>query len=222
VRGKDVSIEVSGWGIVALASAGTAQGAAVLEDFALEVDTFAALGADNARTFKTGQVFRKDFDFHPFLGEKNVVGELSVGFLLAFFPGEVGKQLLCGLLGRFFGGNANGAAGFEVAERGGDFAPVAELQGALAQAAIGNQRDRVRDAAIDFHVGNKALAVGDGIRDAEFAKAEHCEANAENLASADVAVGDDGEFEVFGEGFHVAVIFVSIARIIRCQQTRQK
>ena len=107
-------------------------------DFAVEVDAFAAFGADYARAFEAGKIFRLDFDFDPFGVEENFVGELRVGFLLAFFSREIGKQFAGGLLGGFLGGDADGAAGLQIAESGGDFAPVAEFQGALAEAAVGD------------------------------------------------------------------------------------
>ena len=55
---------------------------------------------------------------------------------------------------------------------------------------------------MDLDKGDKAFAVGDGIRDAKFAKPEHGQTNAKDLAGADVAVGDGGEFEVFTKGAH--------------------
>jgi len=110
------------------------------------------------------------------------------------------------LLGGFPGGDADGAAGLEIDESGSDFAPVAEFQGALAETAVGDQRDSIGDAAVDFNVRNDAFAFGDGIFDAEFAQAEHGEAHAEDLAGAEVAVGDGGEIEVFGEGLHFEMI----------------
>ena len=179
-----------------------AEGAAALEDFAFEVNAFAALGADNAGAFEAGQVFWADFNLDPLLLEENVVGKLGVGFLLAVFFVEFGEELAGGLFGRFFGGDADGASGLQIAESGGDFAPVSEFEGALAEAAIGNESDGVGDAAIDFGEGDDAFAFGDGIGDAEFAKAVEGQADAEDLSSAEMAVGDGGEFEIFGERFH--------------------
>ena len=175
------------------------------EDFALEVDAFAALGADDARAFEAGKIFGVNFNSHPFLGEENVVGELRIGFLLAFFFRHIGEEVFRGLLGGFFRGDADGAAGLEIAEGGGDFAPVAEFQGALAEAAIGDQGDGVCDAAVDLDVSDDAFALGDGV-EAEFADAQHGESHAENLPGADVAMGDGGEFEVFGERLHGAIV----------------
>jgi hypothetical protein len=187
--------------IIAFAGAGAAEGVAVAKDFALEIDAFAALGTDDTGAFEAGKIFGVDFDFHPFLGEKNVVGELRVGLLLAFFFGEIGEEVFRGLLRGFFGGDADGAAGLEITESGGDLAPVAKFQGALAEAAVGDQSDSVGDAAVNLDEGDDAFALGDGV-EAEFADAEHGKAHAEDLPGADMAVGDGGEFEVFGEAFH--------------------
>src|SRR5580692_9078549 len=140
--------------------AGLAEGAAILEDFAFEVDAFATLGTDDAGAFEAGKIFWADFDFDPLLVEENVVGKLGVGFLLAVFFVEFGKEFAGGLLGRFFGGDANGASGLQIAEGGGDFAPVAEFEGAFAEAAIGDEGDCVGNAAVDFGEGDNAFAFG--------------------------------------------------------------
>ena len=179
-----------------------AEGAAILEDFAFEVDAFATLGTDDAGAFEAGKIFWADFDFDPLLVEENVVGKLGVGFLLALFFVEFGKEFAGGLLGRFFGGDANGASGLQIAEGGGDFAPVAEFKGAFAEAAIGDEGECIGNAAVDFGEGDNAFAFGDGIGDAELAKAVEGQADAEDLSGAEMAVGDGGEFEIFGKGFH--------------------
>ena len=182
--------------------AGLAEGAAVLEDFAFEVDAFTALGADDAGAFEARKIFGADFNFDPLFVEEDFVGKLGVGFLLAVFFVELGEKFAGGLLGRFFGGDADCASGLQIAESGGDFAPVAEFQGALAETAVSDEGDGVGYAAIDFGEGDDAFAFGDGIGNAEFAKAVEGETDAEDLAGAEMAVGDSGEFEIFGEGFH--------------------
>jgi hypothetical protein len=193
-----------------LPGASAAKSPAVNLHFAFEVNPFTALGTDHARTLKAGQIFRKDFDLHPFFGEENLVGKLCVSFLLAFFSGEVGKHIFGGQLGGFFGSNANSAAGLQVAERGGYFPPIAELQGTLAQATVGNQGDRIGNAAIDFYVGDNTFALGDGITDAEFTKTEHGEADTEDLSGTDVAMDDRSKLEVFSEGFHSAAVLAPV------------
>ena len=188
------------WGqtfVIAFAGAGAAEGAPVLHDFAFEIDAFAAFGADDAGAFEARQIFGLDFDFHPLFIEENFVGELCVGFLLAGVLAEFRKHFAGSLLGRFFRGDAHGTAGLQVDESGGDFAPIAEFQRALAKSAVGDKRDGVSDAAVDLYVRDNALALGDGIVDAEFAQPEHRQAHAENLSGAEVAVGHRGQLEIF-------------------------
>ena len=143
-----------------------------------------------------------DFDFDPFFAEKNVVRELRIGLLLAFFSWKLWKKLPSGLFGGFLGGDANGASGLQVTKGGGDFAPIAELKGALAETAISDESHSVSDAAINFDKGNNALAIGDGIVNAEFLEAEHRQADSEDLAGTEVAVSNSGEFKIFGQRFH--------------------
>ena len=133
-------------------------------------------------------------------------GIRAVGLLLAFFFFECGKHFVGALFGIFAGDNADGAAAFEIDECRGNFSPVEKFESALAKAAIGDESDGVRHAAIDFDVGDDAFAFADGIFDAEFAKAEHGESDAEDLSGTDVAVGDGGVFEVLVEGFHFWVL----------------
>src|SRR6266404_2301643 len=202
-RSRMLDLEVSGQCIVIFFSgAGAAEGAAFHYDFTFEVDAFATLSADDARAFEAGQIFGLDFDFDPLFVEEDFVGELRVRFLLAGVFAEFGEHFAGGLLGAFPGGDADGPAGREIDESGGDFAPVAKFQSALAETAVGDERDGVGDAPVDFNVRNDALALGDRIVDAEFAQAEHREAHAEDLAGAKVAVGDRGELEIFSESLH--------------------
>ena len=74
-----------GWFVVALPGAGAAEGAAVANYFALEVDAFAASGADYAGAFEAGQVLGLHFHLDPFFVEEDFIGEVRVGFLLAGF-----------------------------------------------------------------------------------------------------------------------------------------
>jgi hypothetical protein len=192
-------------GVVALAGAGAAEGAAVDLHFAFEVDAFVALVADDAGTFEPGEIFGTDLDADPLLVEQLVIGDYAVGFLLSLFFFECGEHFAGAFFGIFAGDDADGAVGFEVDEGGGDLSPVEEFEGALAEAAIGDEGDGVGHAAVDFDVGDDTFSIADGIFDAEFAEAEHGETGAEDLAGADVAVGDGGFFEVLVEGFHFGV-----------------
>ena len=96
-------------------------------------------------------------------------------------------------LGRFFGGDADGFAGFEIHEGGGHLSPVAEFQGALAETASGDYADGVGGAAVDFYEGDQALAVfAAWVFDAEFGQAQHGQADAQDLSGAEMAVSDFG------------------------------
>ena len=100
----------------------------------------------------------------------------------------------------------------EVDEGGGHLAPVAELEGALAEAAAGDDGDGVGGAAVDLDEGDEAFAVGIdeafGVVDAEALAAEHGHADAEDLAGAEVAVGDFGFAEEGVEGLHGLMILL--------------
>ncbi len=74
------------------------------------------------------------------------------------------------------------------------------------EAAVGHQGDRIGHAAIDLDVGYQAFALGDRIVNAEFAQAQHRQANAQDLPGAEVTVRLGGEIEIFGERLHGASI----------------
>jgi hypothetical protein len=136
------------------------------------------------------------------LVKKDFVRELRIRFLLASFFFEGGKHFARGLLGGFFGSDAHGATGLKVNEGGGDLSPIAEFEGAFAEAAAGDERDGVGDAAVNFNVGDEALAFCDRVVDAELAEAKHGKAHSENLSSAKMAVGLGGKIQIFSQGFH--------------------
>ena len=98
--------------VIAFASAGAAEGAPVDEDFTVEVDSLAALGADHTRAFEAGEIFRRNFHLDPLLVEKNVIGKLRVGFLLAGLLFESGEHFAGRLFRRFLRGDADRAAVF--------------------------------------------------------------------------------------------------------------
>jgi hypothetical protein len=56
-------------GVITFAGAGAAEGAAVGGDFAFEIDSFAALGADDAGAFEAGEIFGMNFYANPLLVE---------------------------------------------------------------------------------------------------------------------------------------------------------
>jgi len=124
---------------------------------------------------------------------------------------EVGVEVAGAGLGGFEGYYAEGFVVViakvlvKVDEGGGHLAEVAELEGTLAHAAGGDDGDGVSGAAIDFDDGDEALAVGvegavgemAGARvvNVEPVKGEHGHADAEDLAGAEMAVGDFGFVE---------------------------
>src|SRR5258708_24078022 len=118
--------------VVAFSGAGTAKGAAVSHNFTLEVDAFAALGANDARTLETGKIFGLNFHSHPLFVEQNFVGKLRISFLLAGLSFEFGKHFAGGLLGSFLDSDAHGAAGLQINEGRRNLSPVAKLQRAFA------------------------------------------------------------------------------------------
>ena len=140
-----------------------------------------------------------------------MVGEVAVGLHLLGVLFEVGVEFAGAVLGSLEGYDAEsfvavvGEGLVEVDEGGGHLAEVAELEGTLAHAAGGDDGDGVGGAAIDFDDGDEALAVGvegavgemAGARvvNVEPVKGEHGHADAEDLAGAEMAVGDFGFVE---------------------------
>ena len=99
----------------------------------------------------------------------------------------------------------------EVEEAGGHLAPVAELEGALAEAAAGDDGDGIGGAAIDLDEGDEALAVGAvhqaaGVVDAQHAAAQHGHADSKYLPGAEMAVGDLSFAQQAVERLHGAII----------------
>src|ERR1700689_3605239 len=106
-------------------------------------------------------------------------------------------------LGRLFGRDAHCLTAVDVHERGRDFAPVAELQRALAETTAGDHGDRVGGATVDLHKGDQTLAVlAAGILNAELRQAKHGQAHAQNLTGAEVSVRLLSVTQIFVERFH--------------------
>ncbi len=217
--GLEGVVVAEGWG-----GAGEAEADAVAVNEAVEVDSFAAGVAGGAGAFVAGKFVGWEGDADPRGGEQVGVGEFAVGaHLLGVFV-EFGVEGAGEGFGGLEGDDAKGlvvvAKGFviigagealvEIDEGGGHLAEVAELEGALADAAAGDDGDGVGGAAVDFDEGYEALAVGvegfvaeiagSGIGDAEAIEGEHRHADAEDLAGAKVAVGDFGFVEEGVEG----------------------
>src|SRR5260370_21710039 len=169
-----------------LVVAGVGSGAALAEGLvgafspaglAVVVDAFAALGAGDAGGLVAGHLAGVKGDADPLLGEEVGVGEFAVGeHLLLVLVFDVGIEIAGALLGGLEGGDADGLIGggfafgvkrgvegrdrrSQIEEGGGHLAPVAELEGALAQAAAGDHGDGIGGAAIDLDEGDQALAV---------------------------------------------------------------
>ena len=90
----------------------------------------------------------------------------------------------------------------EINERGGHFAPVAEFQRALTQPAIGDQRHGIRHAAVDLHVCNDALALGDRIFDPQLLQPQHRQPHSQHLPRAQMSMRNRRKFQIFSECFH--------------------
>jgi hypothetical protein len=202
--------------------AGEAEALSILFDEAVEVDAFAATGAGYTLTFVAGKFAGGKRDADPLGGEELVVGEIAVGLHLLRVFFEVGVEVAGAGLGGFEGYYAEGfvvvlvgvvgVAEFfvEVDEGGGHLAKVAMLEGSLAETAAGDDRNGICSTAVDFDEGDEALAIGvegavgemagAGVVDAETRESEHGHADAEDLAGAEMAVGDFGFVEEGVEG----------------------
>jgi hypothetical protein len=191
--------------------AGEAEALALLFNEAVEVDAFAAAGAGYSLTFVAGEFAGGKRDADPCGGEEVVVGEVAVGLHLLRVFVEVGVELAGAGLGGFESYDAESFVVVcfefvvEVDEGGGHLAEVAMLEGALAETAAGDYGDGVCGTAVDLDEGDQALAVGvegavgeealAGVVDAETREGEHGHADAEDLAGAEMAVGDFGFVE---------------------------
>ena len=60
------------------------------------------------------------------------------------------------------------------------------------KAAVGDKRNGIGHAAVDFDICYDSLALRNGIVDAKFAQTKHRQAQTEDLAGAKVAVGNGG------------------------------
>ena len=88
----------------------------------------------------------------------------------------------------------------QIDEGGGHLAPVAELEGAFAEAAAGDDGDSVSGAAVDFYEGDEAFAVSAaGVCNAKALATEHGHADAQDLTGAEVTMGYFGFGEEGGE-----------------------
>ena len=196
--------------------AGEAEALAVAVDEAVEVDAFAALGAEDALAFVARELAGWEGHADPGFGEEVGVGEVAVGLHLLGVLFEAGVEFFGEVFGGFEGYDAEGlvvvvAEGLvEVDEGGGHFAKVSEFEGSLADSCGGDYTDGVGGTAVDFYEDYEALAVGvegavgEGslawVVDAQAGEREHGHADAEDLAGAEVAVGELCVVEKIVEG----------------------
>ena len=216
--------------------AGEAEALAVAVDEAVEVDAFSAEVAGDALALEAGELAGREGDADPGFAEEIGVGEFAVGGHLLGVAFEGGVELAGSVFGGLEGDEAEGfkfmADGsvvvavegmVEVDEGGGHLAEVAKFQGALADTRAGDGGYCVCSTAVDFDKDDQALAVGvEGavgesagawVVDAEAREGEHGHAYAEDLAGAEVAVGD---FSVVQEsvegGGHERLCYASCVR----------
>src|ERR1700722_241210 len=124
------------------------------------VDSFSTLLASDAFAFISGKFSGVECYLHPLLVEQIVVAHLAVcrhllHILVLYFRVQLASQVL----GRFPGGYADSAMGFEVHKRCCHLAPVPEFERSLAKPATSDHPNRVGGAAIDFDEGNQAFAI---------------------------------------------------------------
>lgn len=178
---------------------------------AVVIDPFSTLAAGDALSFVAGEFFRGDVDFYPFLREEILVGHLAIRVhLLLVLILDLGIHLSRLGLGRFAGGDADGSAALEIDEGCCHLAPVAELEGALAEAASGDDSNSIGRAAVDFYIGNEALAIfAARLVDAQALAAQHCHAHAEDLSGAEMAMRYLGQRQECIEGVHISMVCLS-------------
>lgn len=190
--------------VIRFAGARAAESFSIADDFPFEVNALAAHGTGDAFRFVAGQVFRHYVHRHPLNVEEVAGRHFAIRehllFVLAF---DFGMKLAGFLFRRFFGGDANGFAGFEINKGCGHFSPVAEFQSTFAEAASGNDADGIGGAAVYLDVCDKPLTMlALGIVETELIQSVKSHANAENLSGAEMAVSDLGLFEKGVETLH--------------------
>ena len=210
-----------------LVVAGLGEGAALAENrsiapyLAVVVDALAAGLAGDTGRLVARHLARMDWHTDPLFAEEVCVKHLAVGeHLLLIFLFDMGEQFASTLLGGLKCGDANRLVGRgfaagrqrrgEIDEGSRHLSPVAELDGALAQPAAGNDGDGVGRAAVDLDKRDQTLSVPPlGIIDSETLTSEHGHADAENLPGAEVAVGDFGFVEESLKGLHELMILLT-------------
>jgi hypothetical protein len=190
---------------------------------AIIVDAFATLRAGDARRLVARHLTRVDRDRNPLFMEEVFIRKLAISkHLLLVFIFDLREEFASTLLGRLERGNTKGPENRNIALRCqgrrevdkccGHLPPVAKFDGALAQAASGDDGNRIGGATVDLYERHKALAVGTlGICDTKPFATQHGHADAENLAGAKVAVGDLGFAEKGVKRLHNFMILLEAA-----------
>lgn len=205
IRGEGLVVAVCGIG------AAVAEELIFADDLAVVVDAFSTEGAGDALGFVAGHLAGVKRYADPLFAEEIGEGEFAVGeHLLLVLVFDVGVELAGAGFGGLKRGDADGFVdgGFadglqgrgEVNEGGGHLAPVAELEGAFAEATAGDDSDGVGGTSIDLNEGDEALAVFWGettawVFDAQTLAAEHGHADTKDLTGAEMAMGYFGFFE---------------------------
>ena len=177
---------------------------------AIKVDAFSTTRTDHAIGSVAGEFGGLHADLDRLQAEEMGVIELAIGeHLLLTLVFNFGVEFAGEVARGFESDDADAFASREVDKGGGHLAPIAKLEGSLAEAAAGDHADGVGGAAIDFHEGDEALAVGaERVVDAEILEAEEGHTDPEYLASAHVPVGGLGALE---EGVEGIDHFITIA-----------
>ncbi len=200
--------------------AALAESLSVAHGFAFVVNTFAALSAADAGGLVARHLARVNRDRDPLFAEEVLVRKFSIGkhlllILIFNIRIEVARALLggleCGYADSFVdrGVALRRKRRSKVDEGCSHLAPVAKFDGALAEAAAGDDADSVGGAAVDLDKSDETLAIDTfGVVDAKAFAAEHGHAHSENLASAEMAVGNFGFAEEGVERLHNLMILL--------------
>jgi CBS domain-containing protein len=165
-----------------------------------------------------GHLARVNRNTNPLFAEEIGIWHFAVGqYLLRVLLLDMRVKLPGALFRRLKRGDADAPVdgsflwrvkwGGEVDKGGGHFAPVAELDCALAQPATGDDGDGVSGATVDLDEGDQAFAVNAfGVANFEALAPQHRHANAEDLTCAKMAMSDFGFVEEGVEGLHGMMI----------------
>lgn len=175
VEGSFVASRVLERCVVAFAGARSAEDLSLLSNLATEIDSFAAVFAHDTLALVARQFFRRQVNLDPLNLEELFVTHFAVSeHLLLVLVVKFWMHAPRQLLGRFAGGDSDGAIVREVDEGRSDLSPIAKLKSTFTQAAAGNYGDGIGGATVDLDKSHGALAVATTrIVDAQFPQPEH-------------------------------------------------